>query len=241
MSDEPRVPPLEELLDLVVELAVDRIRGSEIGVVTGYDATTQVVTVQPVIKRATLNEAGERQPRLTTPVEAILAWFPRGGGSGLTFPIKRGDYGILLYSSVAIDLWKHVGGLVDPRDDRRHDLQDAVFIPGMHDLGHVPTSAPADAVVLHAAAGVEVRLASSSASEKSVLGSTYRTAEDELFGVLKTTATALVTYATAIKPIADPSNAATPDLLTALGDLVAAVTAFTLGASSYLSEKVKLQ
>lgn len=71
------------------------------------------------------------------------------------------------------------------------------------------------------AAVTEVKF--SGGSEPLVLGSTYRTAEDALFD-------AIGAYATAIKGIADPTNAATPTLQTAIA---------TFKAGSYLSTKVK--
>ena len=69
---------------------------------------------------------------------------------------------------------------------------------------------------------------------------TYRSHEDTLITAIRTAFAAINTYAVAIKPVADPSNAATPALTTALTTTFqAAVTAFNAAASTYLTTVLK--
>ena len=56
--------------------------------------------------------------------------FPGAGGYRITFPVAEGDTGLLLFAESSLDKWLVSGGTVDPEDDRRHDLTDAVFLPG---------------------------------------------------------------------------------------------------------------
>lgn len=241
MSDDPRDVPLEGLLDLVVDLVCDRIRGFEIGRVTAYDSAKQKVSVQPVVQRSHLDESGKRVSKPSQEVHDAIVVFPGAATGRITVPVARGDYGLIIYSSVSLDRWKLRGGLVDPGDDRRHDPSDAVFVPGAHDFAHVPTPAPTDAVVVHAGLGVGIKLGSPAAVHKAVLGTPYRAAENTLNASLGALVAALGVYATAIKAVADPTNAATPALLTAVANFAAALGVFNAGATTYLSQKVSLE
>ena len=50
------------------------------------------------------------------------------------------------------------GGLVDPEDDRRFDLSDGIFIPGLRDFGHPLKSAPLDRLTLGHDDGVQIHI-----------------------------------------------------------------------------------
>jgi len=80
---------------------------------------------------------------------------------------------MLLFSQASIDKWRKQGGKVDPVRDRRHDLSDAIAIPGLRSFSEA-TDQVADAAVLY---GLEVRLGSKDASESILLGDSYVAAE----------------------------------------------------------------
>lgn len=56
--------------------------------------------------------------------------FPHGGGCSLTFPLKAGDEGLVVISSVCIDSWWQSSGVQVPFEFRHNDLSDAFFIAG---------------------------------------------------------------------------------------------------------------
>jgi hypothetical protein len=58
---------------------------------------------------------------------------------------------------------------VDPGDDRRLDVNDAVALVGWHNFKPTPGSAPTDAIVFHCGAGVTVKLGGADASEPPAL------------------------------------------------------------------------
>lgn len=66
----------------------------------------------------------------------VPVMFPRtnGGKSFLSMPIKKGDTGLVIFTERSIDRWKVGGGIVDPKDTRKFDLSDAVFIAGLYDF-----------------------------------------------------------------------------------------------------------
>lgn len=180
MSDDPRDPSLEDVLDLVAARVLSQIRGFEIGRVREYDATRQTVTVQPVIGRARREQDGTRSTKLTSVIQNAPVWFFGGGGTRVTCPLVPGDFGLILFCSVSLDRWKRRGGLItDPGDDRRHSESDAVFIPGIHPPDSSPTEAPTDAMVLHAGSKV-IRAGGPSGAQKTLRADDFLSALDTL-------------------------------------------------------------
>ncbi len=64
--------------------------------------------------------------------------FPGGGGAALTFPLKRGDECLLVFSSRPIDAWWQSGGVQRPGNARMHSMSDAVALVGLRSRGNVP-------------------------------------------------------------------------------------------------------
>lgn len=83
-----------------------------------------------------------------------------GGAAGaLTFDLAAGDTGVVFWASRSLDEWVTTGRSdVEPRDPRRFDYNDAIFLPGVRAFGSLAAGTRADgAVVL---SGDDVRLGS---------------------------------------------------------------------------------
>lgn len=52
-----------------------------------------------------------------------------GGGTALTFDLRKGDQGVALFSDVSLDAYKRKQGKVDDADERRNAMADALFLP----------------------------------------------------------------------------------------------------------------
>lgn len=230
MADEPRDPDLEAVLDLFREKLLERIRTKLPGTITAYDPATQLASAQPAIQERKLAEDGETLTAEPLPAShRCVVVFPRGAKGGLTYPVAVGDPCVILYCSSSIARYvaggaSTTGGQVDPGDDRHHDLSDAIVIVGGHPAGAPPTDAPTDAVVLHAAAGIKVKLGSSAAAQPVPRGNALVSAIDDLASAIQT-AIGTGTFV----------NAAA--VATAIG---VARTAFTTAASTYLSQIVTI-
>ncbi len=146
---------LAELIRRNMVEALEGVRVSVPGSVETYDASTQRADVKPLIQRRFAD--GDVQP-VPVVVNVPIVW-PRSAGASLTFPLRKGDGVLLLFSDRSMDEWLTIGGDPEPADIRSHDLSDAIAIPGL-----LPFSAefnpPADAddVVLAFGADQEVRL-----------------------------------------------------------------------------------
>jgi len=103
------------------------------GKVESYDFAKGTVDVLPLIKRARVDHDGDRVVTPLPVIPGVHVVF-----SGMTFPIERGDTVLLVFSQASLDKWGVNGRLVDPEDDRHHDITDAFAIPGVYSIGRPP-------------------------------------------------------------------------------------------------------
>jgi hypothetical protein len=111
--------------------------------VESYDAEAQTVTVKPQIQEQYLDDNGEIQNEVLQVLSGVPVQFPRGGSFRLTFPIAKGDTGLVVFADRSIDAWLQGPAPSDtaPTDARRHSLSDAVYIPGVNVQGQAWTAA----------------------------------------------------------------------------------------------------
>jgi hypothetical protein len=95
--------------------------------------------------------------------------------------LQPGDTVWILASWLSIDSYLVQGGEVDPQDDRRHLLKDAVCLPAVFDFAHVPHDASTDGTVLHT---TKLRLGGPDASDPIVRKSDLDTAVQKLNAVI---------------------------------------------------------
>ena len=156
MSDAPQT--LQEVLSALADTIRLSINTCLPGRITRYDETRQRADVQPLVKLRRLTEESEIAVDTLPVVPAVPVVFPGAGAWRLTFPIQEGSTGLLIFSQASLDRWLVSGGLVDPEDDRRFDLSDGMFIPGLRDFGHPLKSAPLDRLTLGHDEGVQIHI-----------------------------------------------------------------------------------
>jgi len=111
------------------------IRVAMPAVIYSFDAIKQTCVARPALQditRLSGNEITFDLPDLLdVPVQCV-----RGGGFSVTVPLQQGDEGFVIFQDMCIDAWWQSGlpssvaqGLMDRY--RRHDLSDAVFVPGI--------------------------------------------------------------------------------------------------------------
>ena len=136
-----RTPSLAEVINFALDQRLGDVRISMPGRVERWDPNKQLIDAQPLVKQHYEDEEGNTQTEALPLIPNVPVVYPSGGGFSLKFPLRRGDSVLLVFSASSLDRWLDGGGLVDPVDDYRHALADAVAIPGLHDFRH-PLATP---------------------------------------------------------------------------------------------------
>lgn len=129
-------PTLTDLIKLASRNTKLGIRTAVPAKIVSYDAAKQTAILQPELLAVMNTEVGI-QPQL--PIELVempVAW-PRTSMGYLTFPLAKGDTGLLIVSDRSLDKWATKGVTTDPGFNHTHSLIDGVFYPGLH-----PDTAP---------------------------------------------------------------------------------------------------
>lgn len=117
-----------------------------------YDATKRTCEVQPTIKAQVCDELGNvKWVKLPLLLDCPVQ-FPGGGGFVLTFPLKKGDEGLVVFAARCIDAWWQNGG-TEPHvqaELRMHDLSDGFFIPTVRSVPNVEAGISTSDVTLRA-------------------------------------------------------------------------------------------
>jgi hypothetical protein len=139
-------PTLASVLAAALEARLADVHVALPAQVESFDADRRCVTVQPLIRQATTDtESGERSVERLPVINDVPIVFPGSGAFCVEWPVAKGDTGLLVFSEASIDKWLTRGGDVDPLDDRRFNLSDAIFIPGLRSLNAPPSGSPAPA------------------------------------------------------------------------------------------------
>lgn len=124
-------PKMSEVLRMALDARLQDVHVALPGRVESYSDSTQRAIVQPLIKRGYPDETGARAVELLPAIADVPVVFPGSGGRRIKWTIEAGDIVLLVFCSASIDQWLAKGGEVDPADDRRHSLSDAIAIPGL--------------------------------------------------------------------------------------------------------------
>lgn len=216
MSDD-KTPSLSEVLEAAIGTAIEDVHTIKLGRIESYDATTGRAVVQPLVRERFVDGAGNESVRDRAPLTDVPVLCTGSGGVRIRFPIRAGDECLILVASEPIAGWKPAGGQVDPLDDRRHHLADAIALVGLQ-------AAPVIAPVMIDIDDAGISLGGPGATEPALLGSQF----------LSQLTTLVTAIATAVGGIPTGGAAASAAITTAL-------SSFTAAATSYISARIKLQ
>lgn len=125
----------EQALKTVSDAIFSTLHVAMPGVIQSFDPgdahTPPSVVAQPALK-GQLNDAIGNVKSAPLPLLVdVPVFFPRGGGCSMTFPVRKGDECLLIFSDRCIDFWWQSGGIQETVDPRQHDLSDAFAIVGL--------------------------------------------------------------------------------------------------------------
>lgn len=122
----------EEFFRSFKDDAKNNIRVAMPGIIQSFDPIEQTVTVQPSI-RENINNRDYTSQWVQLPLLLdVPVIFPKARDYVLTMPIKQGDECLIIFLDMCYDAWWSNGGIQNQIEKRRHDLSDAICIPGLY-------------------------------------------------------------------------------------------------------------
>lgn len=115
-------------------------------------AGNQKVDIQPLPQtRYTFGQTPSNRPVL----KGVPVSMPSSATYSIKLPLAVGDNGIALFADRSLDAFLASDGTLpyDPQDARAHDLNDAVFIPGLPTYSAQTTDSTTDLVITNQVAG----------------------------------------------------------------------------------------
>jgi hypothetical protein len=90
-----------------------------------------IVKLQPTIKGKKTDRTGKKTDVEMPILGECPIQYSSGGGFTITHPVSKDDEGIVVFSSRCIDGWWDKGGIQPQGFERRHNLSDGMYIPGI--------------------------------------------------------------------------------------------------------------
>ena len=114
-----------------------------------------IVEIEPLVR--VQDSTGENSP--IPNISGVPVVFPRSAKAGISWEVSEGDTGIAVVSSVSLDNWllSRSNNPVDSGDERRNDITDCVFVPGLFPFAKAPTI-PADTGLEINSEGTTIRI-----------------------------------------------------------------------------------
>lgn len=119
-----------ELIKRTMRKVYETMRVAMPAVIESYDATKSIATV-----KITIPHVRDDEEVLDVPIiSAVPVLWQRAGNASITFPLQRGDWGLLIHCDGDIGKWALELDAGEPQSKRRHAWTDAVFLPQFHGL-----------------------------------------------------------------------------------------------------------
>lgn len=121
-----------DIVKLIIESYMQTVHIDIPGTIESYDASLKKASVKPSVKFKVNNEL------LSYPViENVPVIFPTTRNFRFVFPLERGDGCLILFSERSLERWLSSNGEeVEPGDNRKNSLSDAICIPGLFPFGN---------------------------------------------------------------------------------------------------------
>lgn len=148
MDPAQRTPTFAEVLRKTFGLMLLDVHTAFVVAVDSYDPVKQTIDCTPQVQHPTRQENGTFQPQPIPRLSKVPVAFPGAGGFRITLPITQGDTMFVVCAESSLDVWQQNGGVVDPKDQRRFHLSDAVAIAGIRTDANPWTGASTSAITI---------------------------------------------------------------------------------------------
>lgn len=128
-------PELQDVLSEIQRSTMLKTNCHAVGIITGFDSTEQKATAQIMYKRAFVNQKSNGDYEIEEKEYPLISNAPiislYGGDAGITFPIKKGDYCLVLFNDRDMDVFLKYNQSTVPNSPRMHSLADAIILVGL--------------------------------------------------------------------------------------------------------------
>lgn len=134
-----RAPDLTEIVAAMIRANRKTMFGGWLpGRIETYDSTLCKASIQLLLLEPRTKENGDvvKEP-IAIINEVPVVTMADHYGIRMELALQKGDYVTVFFSSRNVDRWLQRGGMIDPDDERDHDLNDAIAMPGIFDFAHV--------------------------------------------------------------------------------------------------------
>lgn len=118
---------LSDILKQAIDYTLSQMFLQLPGIIIDFNAETKLATVQPSIKRRFLDSQVFEMPNIIN----VPVVFQQSQDFSDTYPLKRGDGVLLVFSQRSLERWIDNGHNSEPGNRRKFDLSDAIAIPGL--------------------------------------------------------------------------------------------------------------
>lgn len=153
MDIRERFEHMEEIIRAAIEARQLEMWTALPGVVEAVNFEKQTMTVRPSVKGAIRKPDGSIEHVDMPLLQDVPMQFPSGGGTAMTFPVKKGDETLVVFSSRSIDAQHQSGGAQQQMDGRMHSLSDGHALLGFRSNPRALKNVSGDAVQLRSEDG----------------------------------------------------------------------------------------
>ena len=171
-------PETAQVIEDAIEARLIDVHVALPGAVQKYVPTKQTADIELQLDRILPKADGTFVTESLPILQNIRVAFPGGGDFYVSFPLKVGDTGLVIFNEMSIDQWRSIGVVTSPGDIGRHTLTGGVFYPGLTtDLDAITDADIATKAVFGRRGGAAVTIANDDETEvKNAAGSFKLTA-----------------------------------------------------------------
>lgn len=130
MDRKERIDDLFVAVKAAAEGVLPSIWTAMPGIIESVNLDANTCEVQPSIQVKVYDKTGAGAFKTLPLCVDVPLQFIGGGGYSITFPMEKGDEGLIVFACRCIDAWWQQGGIQPQAEMRMHDLSDGFFIPG---------------------------------------------------------------------------------------------------------------
>ncbi len=145
-------PTLPDIIQTFINNSIADIYKCLPAQIETYDETIQLASVKPLIKKKFTNDEVLALPIINN----VPIVFPRSNDAIISFPLSKGDTVALLFVDRSMDEWLSSGDDVTPDDRRKHNISDAIGIPGLFPFSSTSPAAKDDLLIQYKESKIKI-------------------------------------------------------------------------------------